>query len=134
MYKKRPSSLIQMPIVFGSKPSSFEWATFVLPSIQGPSTFVPFSLIYLNIFREWIWNRLFFFSLVEFVTNSLGKESVDTESMASRMLATKVVRWWEYFHKESCSRVGAFWPIWTPVDFSRGCLVHWYRKIASWLL
>ena len=118
----------------GSRSSTFEWVTFILPSIQEPSTFIPFSHIHLNILRKWIWNRLFFFSLVELATDPLGKEPADTESMASRMLVAKVVWWWEYFYKESCSRVGAFRSIWSPVDFSRGCLVHWNCKIASWLL
>ena len=119
MYKKRPylliapSTLIQMTILFGSIPDSLEHSCNL---------------------RKWIWNRLFFFSLVELASNPLGKEPADTESMASRMLATKVVWWWEYFYKESCSRVGALRSIWSPIDFSRGCLVYRYRKIASWLL
>ena len=119
MYKKRPylliapSTLIQMTILFGSIPDSLEHSCNL---------------------RKWIWNRLFFFSLVELASNPLGKEPADTESMASRMLATKVVWWWEYFYKESGWRVGAFRSIWSPVDFSRGCLVYRYRKIASWLL
>ena len=123
-----------MTIQFGSRSSSFEWVTFVRPFIQGPSTFVPFSPIHLHILREWIWNRLFFISVVELATNALGKEPADTESMATRMLAAKVVWWWEHFYNESCSRVGAFWSVWSPVGFSGGCLVHWCRKIASWLL
>ena len=53
--------------------------------------------------------------------------------MANRMSVAKMVWWWKYLHKESCSRIGAFWSIWSPVDSSRRCLVHWYCKIASWI-
>ena len=87
----------------------------------------------MSICRKWIWNRLFFISLVQNTSNALGKESADTKSMATWMPVTKVVRWYKYFYKESCWRIGAFWSIWSPVDYSRGRLVHWCRKIASWL-